>query len=360
MTLAQNNKRGAAAVLAVVLLIVFGLAAGFYGRSHRPANEPQPRVSVQNGGTAIVVLDPGMAAQSGIRVETLKTMDFRPHMNAYGIVLDPQPLLDLRIRIATAMGQLAGARAAESASRREVERLDHLFRKRGNVSEKAAEAGEAVWKADAGHLEAARETFKRLRQTARNEWGAVLGGWATEAGPKSLSGLMGGGEALLLVTFPSGEEPRAPPAQVQVQVDSVGPKTQAQIVSPAPRLNSAVQGATYFYSMPSRNVRIGMRLSVDVPLTGKRFRGVIVPSSAVVWYEGKAWDYVEETSGHFRRTEIPVSTPVPNGWFVTGVVPDSRMVIQGAQLLLSQELQPELNGTARSQATENEADDDDD
>lgn len=358
MTLVQN-KRGAAAVLAVVLLIVFAFAVWFYGRSHRPLNEPRSRISIHDGAT-IVVLDPEMARQNGVRVEALETIDFRPQMNAYGIVLDPQPLIDLRIRIATAKGQLAGVRAAESASRREYERLDHLFRNGGNVSKKAEEAGEAIWKADEGRLSEGLDTLKRLRQTARIGWGDVLGGWASEAGPKSLSGAMREDEALLLVTFPAGEGGRTPPDQVDVQVGSAEAKTQARLVSPAPKLDSAVQGATYFYSMPSRNVRIGMRLSVGVPVSDKRLRGVIVPSSAVIWLEGKAWAYVEEGSGHFRRTEVPVATPVPNGWFEAGLVPHPRVVVQGAQLLLSQELQPELRGTAGSKATANETDDDDD
>lgn len=353
------NRRVSAAVLAVVLLIVSGFAAWFYGRSQRTANEPQPRVSVQSG-SATVVLEPGMAAQNGIQVETPETVEYRPQMNAYGIILDPQPLIDLRIRFATLKGQLEGIRAAESASRREYGRLDRLARKKGNVSEKAAEAGKVVWKADEGRLEAARDTLKGLREKARIRWGRVLGRWVLKAAPKSLSGLMSGDEALLLVTFPSGEDPRTPPAQVSVLVDSDNPKLQAQIVSSAPKLDSAVQGATYFYSMPSRNVRIGMRLSVGVPLTGKSLRGVIVPSAAAVWYEGKVWIYVEEASGHFRRTEIPVSTPAPNGWFITGLGPNPRLVVQGAQLLLSQELQPELRGTAGSQTTESAGEDDDD
>ena len=353
------NRRVAAAVLAVVLLIVSGFVGWFYGRSHRTTNEPQPRVSVQSGSPT-VVLEPGTAAQNGMRVETLETVDYRPQMNAYGIVLDPRPLIDLRIRIAAAKGQLAGARAAESTSRHESERLDHLFRKGGNVSKKAEEAGKAVWKADAGRLEAARETLKRLRERARIGWGGVLGGWASESGQKSLSGLTGGDEALLLVTFPPGEAARPPPGRVQIQVDSANLKSQARLVSSAPRLDSAVQGATYFYSMPSRNVRIGMRLAVGVPLTGKRLRGIIVPSAAIVWYEGKAWAYVEEASRHFRRTEVPVETRAANGWFVTGIGPNPRIVVQGAQLLLSQELQPELRGNAGSHATEKEADDDDD
>ena len=358
MTFAQN-KRATVVVLAVVLLIISGISTWFYGKSHRLSNASRSRVSIHNGA-AIVVLDPEMVTQNDIRVETLKKMDFRAKMDAYGIVLDPQPLIDLRIRIATAKGQLAGALAAESASRREYERLTHLFRKGGNVSQKTEEAGEAIWKADEGRLSEAQDTLKRLRQTARIGWGEVLGGWASDASPKSLSGFMRGDEDLLLVTFPAGESRRTPPAQVQVQVDSVGPKTQARLVSPAPRLDSAVQGATFFYLVPSRNVRIGMRLSVGVPVTGKKLHGAILPSAAVVWFKGKAWAYVEEGVGHFRRIELSVGTPVPNGWFEAGLGPSPRIVVQGAQLLLSQEVQPELRGTAGSQTTANETDDDDD
>ncbi len=76
---------------------------------------------------------------------------------------------------------------------------------------------------------------------------------------------------------------------------------------------------------------------------GKQTPGVIVPDSAVVWLDGKAWVYVRKDAEHFVRRAVPVSRPAGEGWFVTkNYSAGDRVVVQGAQLLLSEEFRSQI------------------
>ncbi len=354
-----KSRRFVAVVIASVLLAGGGFFAVFYDRAPRTIVSSPARVLTQNG-TTVVALDPLIQAQNGIRVETLPTIDYQPRTEAYGIVLDMQPLLDLRIRIIAAKENLEGARANELASRQEYERLVHLARKDGNVSRKSVEAEEATWKSDQARRTGARETLARLRRMARIEWGKVLGEWASHGDSGALADLMDGRELLLLVTIPVRGELQTPPSRIFVQVGDSGPETAARLVSASPRTDPAVQGVTYFYRMPSKNARIGMRMSVGVPSPGGALRGAFIPDSAVIWYVGRPWTYLEVSAGHFRRKALEGRIRVQKAWFETGYGSHPHVVVEGAQLLFSQELQPELRGSSGPPKGSEENDEDDD
>ena len=69
----------------------------------------------------------------------------------------------------------------------------------------------------------------------------------------------------------------------------------------------------------------------------------MIPTSAVVWWEGKAWCFVEEKPNAFARREIPTNDPVNDGWFVSqGFTSGTRVVTEGTQALLSTETRPQM------------------
>jgi hypothetical protein len=69
----------------------------------------------------------------------------------------------------------------------------------------------------------------------------------------------------------------------------------------------------------------------------------VIPNDAVVWWQGKAWCYIEQTPGKFTRKEVPTSSPVSSGWFVTeGFAPGTKVVTSGAQTLLSEEFRSQI------------------
>ena len=74
---------------------------------------------------------------------------------------------------------------------------------------------------------------------------------------------------------------------------------------------------------------------------GAPLDGVVIPREAVVRTKGAGWVYVSDndTGESFIRTEVALDHPTEAGWFVTqGVVAKDRLVVNGAQQLLSIEL----------------------
>ncbi|MHB1202920.1 MAG: hypothetical protein ACYCZC_07220 [Acidithiobacillus sp.] len=307
------------------------------GESHRAVSQGLPPTTIATRGLQVVVLGQAQQVQAGIRTQTLLPARYRSQARAYGLVLDPRPLLALRASYATALGQLGVARAVATTSQREYERLRLLNRDDQNVSIKTVQAAQGAYQSAQARLAAALTNVANLQQTAITQWGPVLARWALHHATGPLTRLFNGQDALLLVTLPPGLAVPSMPRVVQVDNGNM-PASAATFVSASPQSDPGIQGATYFYLMPAREVRMGMRVAVDVPLAGQTMQGAVVPDSAVLWYADQAWVYLQTDAEHFVRHRVSTQAPVRGGWFETDLRPGQRVVTQGAQLLLSQEM----------------------
>ena len=87
-----------------------------------------------------------------------------------------------------------------------------------------------------------------------------------------------------------------------------------------------------------------MNVTAQMPTTETR-KGFLVPLSAVVWLQDRAWVYIMKTQTGFSRVEIPTSVTVNGDYFVPGVFSaGDRIVVEGAQALLSAETVPKAGG----------------
>jgi hypothetical protein len=69
----------------------------------------------------------------------------------------------------------------------------------------------------------------------------------------------------------------------------------------------------------------------------------MVPRSAVVRFGGKEWIYRTLARDRFGRREIVPAELAPEGYFVTeNLAPGTRIVVTGAQTLLSEELKSQI------------------
>jgi hypothetical protein len=74
---------------------------------------------------------------------------------------------------------------------------------------------------------------------------------------------------------------------------------------------------------------------------------LVIPESAVVWNGGQPWAYVQTTPDHFTRRYVSAGDEGEQGFLVNyGFHTGDRVVTQGAQLLLSEELKPQGIATA--------------
>ena len=339
----RNRRNLLAAGIVGALLLAAGWAwFGMNGRleageSHRAVSQGLPPTTIATRGLQVIVLGQALQAQAGIRTQTLVPARYRSQVRAYGLVLDPQPLLALRASYATALGQLGVARAVATTSQREYERLRLLNRDDQNVSIKTVQAAQGAYQSAQARLAAALTNVANLQQTAITQWGPVLARWVLHHATGPLTRLFNGQDALLLVTLPPGLALPSMPTVVQVDNGNV-PAAAATLVSASPQGDPSIQGETYFYLMPAHEVRMGMRVAVDVPLVGQTRQGAMVPDSAVLWYAGQAWVYLQSNAEHFVRHRVSTQAPVRGDWFETDLRPGQRVVTQGAQLLLSQEM----------------------
>jgi membrane fusion protein, multidrug efflux system len=85
-------------------------------------------------------------------------------------------------------------------------------------------------------------------------------------------------------------------------------------------------------------LRPGLALTAYLKLPGSPHPGVIVPTSAVVHFDGKTFAFAQIGPDRFVRKEISTGHPVESGYFVDAdFVPGDRVVVTGAQALLSEE-----------------------
>lgn len=297
------------------------------------------------GGLAALELNQATQNQAGIKTGVLALQHYLPTISASATVMDLQALIDLRTRLSRVHGQYQVAQASAAASQQEFERLRTLYRNGQNTSLKTLQAAEASWKADQARMDAAHAASRDIRHQAQQQWGKILSDWAFKNTPSPLTGLLDRQRILLRVSLPADEALARPPAHIQITGFGESENQVADLISASPQSDPRIQGQTYFYQTAAGSLASGMRLKAWVALSGVPTQGVIIPSSAVVWYAGQPWVYVRLDPEHFVRRAISAPQSVPGGWFVSqGFQPGERVVVSGAQLLLSEEFKPQSSG----------------
>jgi hypothetical protein len=178
----------------------------------------------------------------------------------------------------------------------------------------------------------------------RGTWGEAVTGWATNPDSQTMRALLQQSAFLVQLVFPYD----LPRATVRGKI-AVAPATAreylhaASFVANSPQVDPAFPGETYFYLVSGSGLRAGMRVVARISMGGAPVSGVIVPATAVVWHAGKAWAYVKDDEQTFARHEVATTDEMGAGWFnAAGFDEDDKVVVSGAQLLLSEELKYQI------------------
>lgn len=301
------------------------------------------QITVENGRT-LITLDAPTQQRLGFTVATLAATVTREQAAFPALVLSVQELATFRNTYVATQAQLQRARLQADLAAKEYARLKTLFAENQNVSEKSLQSAEAALQSDEADVHAAEQQLNLQASSIRQEWGDVVTKWATEGSPQ-FQRLLGTGEganeerreALIEMTMPAGSA-SAPPKSISLELPSGG-RSQATFVSPFSRIDPRIQGRSYLYLASAQlglppGLNLVARLSVGSPL-----RGVVIPASAVIWSEGKAWVYSQVSDDGFTRTPLATDVPVEDGYFAAeGFSNGDRIVTIGAQALLSEEM----------------------
>ena len=333
-------------ILVLLAVLILGRAIGGKGEGAKEADRDRPAAARQRlatvDGQSVVKVDPDAQRRSGIQTTTVAMASGRTPVRAFAAVLDVARLTDLRNSALTAQDQVTAAVAKLAASKAALARAQGLYRDSQNVSLAVLQAAQATYAADKAALAAAQAQAATFGATAGQEFGPSLGDLRSGL----VADLIQRRRVLLQITAPPDAAISSPSASVTVQTDA-GRSVETRLVSPAARTDPKIQGASFYYVAPAASGLLpGMNVLALLP--GNKARsGAAVPRSAVVYWQGQAWAYERKDDDAFRR--IPVSTDTPaaqGGYVVQGLAPGAKLVTHGAQLLLSEELQPQARGAS--------------
>ena len=158
-------------------------------------------------------------------------------------------------------------------------------------------------------------------------------------------------ELLARIAWTGGEDlpPTAPStvAIVRLGAERSGDvRRTAILLGPAPEADSVTHAPAYLYRVvrPWTGARPGTPIAMYFADSRHVAQGAIVPTAAVVQWQGIAWVYVEQAPGRYIRQRIDTRHRVSTGWLVSSQGDDmsavhagDRIVVHGAELLLSEE-----------------------
>ena len=298
------------------------------------AKKSPAQVFTENGQT-VLTLDSPTRSRLGLDVAALAATVTRAQATFPAVVLSVQDLTTSRNTYIAAETQVQKARVEAEVAHKEYTRLKTLFDENQNISEKSLQSAKATLRANEADVRAGEQQLTLQESIARQEWGSVASKWVE--GSPELQRILDQTEMLVQMTMPSGIEYSAP-RTISLEIPG-GTRTAANFVSTFPRVDPRIQGKSFLYLAHARpglipGVNLLAHLSVGNPM-----KGLVVPTSAVVWSEGRAWVYQQTAADRFTRRAVPTDIPIEKGFFVTeGFSPGDKLVVQGAQALLSEEL----------------------
>jgi len=304
----------------------------------------------QAGSPDTVRLDGTALKAAQLHLQALERSRRAPQIAAYGIVLDPTPLAARSADLAAARGKIAVDKAKASLAAAAEARAQGLYRTGQNIALaelQKAQSQLAVAKADQAMAAAAlAESKARIRAA----WGAALTA-AITSNADPLPALEEGKKLLVRVSLPLGAHFSDPPRMASATTPD-GTHITLHFVGRSPRAAKRVAGQSSFYLMDRTSAAaIGTPLAVSLD-TAAPENGVVVPTSAVVWNDGKALIYRQTGAGTFAAIFISTAQPSMGGYFVPERVlaPGTKIVSDGAALLLSAALSAKSPKAAKDDA----------
>lgn len=346
----KSVEAGGRRTLLVMSLAMIALGGAWHSRSAADDDDradrehpivTAPRVSHDNGKSA-VHLDTAASARAGIRTRRLRRVALKQSIQAMASVPDLQPLVQLVANVRTAEAQLDSARAQREAAAAQAARARTLFEDDQNISAAQLQAVEAAGVAAQSALRSAQAQYDASIAAIRLAWGEYF---ATAAADRSanhqvLDDLLEHRSALVQLVVPPGPALDHVPSSGVVLTDG-GHPLPLEWIGAAVRAEAHVAGRSHYYlTRADASLATGATAMAQLH-TGARTSGVSVPLAARVWWQGRMWIFVRNAAGDFERRELPVDADVEDGAIRADLEDGVDVVIQGAQVLLSEELRAE-------------------
>lgn len=312
----------------IVLGLLVGLAIGaggswlFLSRADESAaSKPEAAAEPEEKPNPLRV-PPAKREQLGIVLAKPATATLAPEVPAFGRVLDPASF-------ATLVSETETARAALTASEKELERARKLFAADGNASAQTVEAAQAA---------ATRDRAALVSAQAR-----LGGGWGREVAREAgtIFQALENGAVLIRIDALPGDAPAPNPRQVRASLPGQSESFAAEIIGPASVADPQVPGVSFFALVREPRLPVGAALRATLPGAGEPVKALTVPRSAIVYHQGSAWIFVLGEEDTFERKLVTLGRGAGSDvvGVLSGLEADEQVATTGAHQLLAAELQ---------------------
>ena len=295
---------------------------------HRPAHD---RLSV--------ALSAETQKIAGIKTVSAQSITFNAEDKAHASIIDIGHLVDLRSRVRNVRAALKISRTRVNSAVTSLSGLQKLNAETTTVSQRELQRAQAALAEQRAIFSAEQIKLDNIRTEMLQRWNSTITELALQDSSELINRLLNQQEHLILLALRPEQRLSSGTAFVYVNhSDERHTARRAYVVSAAPFSDLNLRGETYFLRAPSEQLRIGMQLHAWLPGTGFSGTGIEIPDSAIVWYAGKPWAYVQLNEFTFGRRSLPEARRTDHGWLVgENFATGDRIVISGAQTLLSEE-----------------------
>ncbi len=294
-----------------------------------------------------VRMDEALSDYVGIATITLVANNYFPESKALAKVVDIRPLVVLKTRYNRAVSALNVAKVAERTAAQELKRLSLLAEGVGSVATKKVAYARGVWQEAKASLQGLDFDVQAVKDEALQSWGTTISEWVFADDSEQWQRLLSHKDSLLLVLLPIDVSLAPDISFIRVARNGMHKQgRKAYLVSRAVATGALTQGESYYFKIATGRLRTGMRLDAWIPTSNVPIEGLFVPDKAMIWYDGKPWVYIEKEEGLYQRRSVDHGMPTTGGAFVeiapaideqTNLAVGDKLVVQGAQMLLSEE-----------------------
>jgi hypothetical protein len=268
-------------------------------------------------------ISPEAQARLGVRTQALTAQRRSVQVAAFAKVLDPGPLAQLESDLDTAI-------AAAAASGPEAARARLLSPGNSAMAAKDAEAAISQARQD-------QEKVALLRRQVGLQWGPGLARMSDARRQALVKALSDGKAALVQVDTPDSQ---GQDGARTVEIDIGSGSVQAPVIGPSRNAEPRLQSSGLIALVTGKEAilfSIGLTQSARINQSSSQM-GVVLPSSALVRYEGLEWAYVRKGPGQFERRQLQDPTLEKDGDFVSqGFQPGEAVAVQGVAALFAAE-----------------------
>jgi multidrug efflux pump subunit AcrA (membrane-fusion protein) len=268
--------------------------------------------------------------------------------------------LGVNTQLTSARADLNASAAAVAAAQTAYDRARALNADNKNISDRAMQEAGAKLAAEQAREAGARALITTLENSLAPPSGAAAGmrPIVAERGGDVVEVLAQPGESIeqgapiarltrfdrLLVRIDLSVGERLPGDAGTVRIVPAGFENQAPLTAKRVGIAAATDAHTQGLSLLYRLVRTfpglrpGTAVTAHFSVPGTAANGVLIPRAAMVQQDGRIWVFVQTKDDHFSRRPVPLDLPAEAGFMAAhGFSPGDRIVVAGAQTLLSEE-----------------------